>query len=135
MKNLHFWSFWSNLGQMWVNFGQKGPFLKFPKKCENIFFQLQRPCFEQKLGNSAGRFSKKMQKTSIFCHFGPTSRLEGALDFRPFFSQGNCQNTDLNHQKMFWGTLKSQTRHQKMGKHPSFGLQRAKYYETLIRSF
>ena len=46
-----------------------------------------------------------------------TSRLAGSLDFRPCFSQGNWQNTDLNHQKiLFWGTLKSQTRHQKMAK-------------------
>ena len=52
------------------------------------------------------------------CHlkYDLTSRLAGSLDFQPFFSQGNCQNTDLNHQKMFWGTLKSQTRHQKMAK-------------------
>ena len=28
----------------------------------------------------------------------PTSRLAGSLDFRPFFSQRNCQNTDLNNQ-------------------------------------
>ena len=27
-----------------------------------------------------------------------TSRLAGSLDFRPFFSQRNCQNTDLNQQ-------------------------------------
>ena len=39
-----------NLGQIWVNFDQKGPFLKFPKKSENvIFFRLQRLCFEQKI--------------------------------------------------------------------------------------
>ena len=27
-----------------------------------------------------------------------TSRLAGSLDFRPFLSQRNCQNTDLNNQ-------------------------------------
>ena len=41
---------WPNLGQIWVNFDQKGPFLKFPQKSENaIFFRLQRLCFEQKI--------------------------------------------------------------------------------------
>ena len=29
---------WPNLGQIWVNFGQKGPFLKFPQKSENVIF-------------------------------------------------------------------------------------------------
>ena len=29
-----------------------------------------------------------------------TSRLAESLDFRPFFSQRNCQNTDLNNQIM-----------------------------------
>ena len=32
---------WPNLGQIWVNFGQKGPFSNFPQKTETvIFFQL-----------------------------------------------------------------------------------------------
>ena len=29
---------WPNLGQIWVNFGQKGPLLKFPQKSENLNF-------------------------------------------------------------------------------------------------
>ena len=47
-----------------------------------------------------------------------TSRLAGSLDFWPFFSQRNCQNTDFNNQKyIVLGTpLKSQTRYQKMAK-------------------
>ena len=49
-KNLRFWAKWPNLGQIWVNFGQKGPFLNFPKKCENvIFFRLQRLGLVQKI--------------------------------------------------------------------------------------
>ena len=70
--------------------------------------------------NPLGGFTNVMREFFIFCHFGPflvrTSRLAGSLDFWPFFSQGNCQNTDFNHQNMFWGTLKSQTRHPKMAK-------------------
>ena len=37
----------------------------------------------------------------------PTSRFAGSLDFQPFFSQSNCQNTDLNLQNAeFGGPLK-----------------------------
>ena len=46
----------------------------------------------------------------------PTSRLAGSLDFRPFFSQRNCQNTDLNNQIMyFWGTPKKPEKTPKNG--------------------
>ena len=39
-----------NSGQIWVNFGQTGPFLKYRPKSKNvIIFRLQRLCFEQKI--------------------------------------------------------------------------------------
>ena len=38
------------LSQKWPKFGQKGPFLNFPKKYENvIFFRLQRLGLVQKI--------------------------------------------------------------------------------------
>ena len=44
-KNQNFcWNFffslpkWPNLGQIWVNFGQKGPFFKFPQKTKAVIF-------------------------------------------------------------------------------------------------
>ena len=65
---------WPNLGQIWVNFDQKGTFLKFPKKAKmSFFFDSRDYASSKKLGKSDARFSKKMRKTSIFCHFGPKS--------------------------------------------------------------
>ena len=43
MQRPQFLAKWPNLGKIWVNFGQKGPFFNFPKKYENIIcFRLQR---------------------------------------------------------------------------------------------
>ena len=46
------------LGQMWVYFGQNGPFLKFPKKSKTVIFSTP---FKQKLGNSDTQLWKKME--------------------------------------------------------------------------
>ena len=85
----------SQISQIWVNFGQKGLFLKFSPKSENvIIFRLQRLCFEQKLGNSDLRFQKKMPKTSILVIFGQKG------PFWTVFGQ-NGQNGE-NYQKSAW---------------------------------
>ena len=61
-----------------------------------------------------GHFSKIPMSLYILIR---TSRLAVSLDFQPFFSQRNCQNTDLNDQNIYsGGPLKSQKRHQKMAK-------------------
>ena len=71
-KNPPFCTKWQNLGQIWVNFGQKGPILNFPIKFENVIsFRLQRLGLVQKLQNSNEWIAKKCAKTSIFGHFGP----------------------------------------------------------------
>ena len=63
---------WPNLGQIWVNFDQKGPFLKFAKKSENvIFFRLQRLCFEQKIRKIWCVVLEKNAQNLHFFHFGP----------------------------------------------------------------
>ena len=61
-----------NLGQIWVNIGQKGPFFKFPRKNKAvIFFGLQRLGFLQKIRKfQCGVFEKNV-KTPIFGYFGP----------------------------------------------------------------
>ena len=63
---------WPNLGQIWVNFDQKGPFLKFPQKSENaIFFRLQRLCFEQKIRKFRCAVLEKNAKNIHFWSFWP----------------------------------------------------------------
>ena len=58
--------------QIWVNFGQKGQFFKFPWKIKAvIIFWHQILGSLQRIGNSNVQFSKKMRKTLIFWHFGP----------------------------------------------------------------
>ena len=48
--------------------------------------------------------------------FVPTSRLVWSLDFQPFFSQRNCQNTDLNDQNIqFWESPKNPEKTPKNG--------------------
>ena len=50
-------------GQIWVNFGQKGQFLNFPKKCENvIFFRLQRLGLVQQARVAMVRRTMRMYK-------------------------------------------------------------------------
>ena len=62
----------SQISQIWVNFGQKGPFLKFPPKTENvIIFRLQRLCFDQRIRKFWCAVLEKKWKTSIFGHFRP----------------------------------------------------------------
>ena len=56
-----------------------------------------------------------MSRRGVLTLIFETSRLAGSLDFQPF-SLKEIVKIDLNHQKMFWGTLKSQTRDQKMAK-------------------
>ena len=61
-----------NSGQIWVNFGQTGPFLKFPPKSENlIIFRLQRLCFEQKIRKFRCAFLEKNAKNLHFWSFRP----------------------------------------------------------------
>ena len=60
----------SYLGQIWVNFDQKWPFLKCPQKSENvIFFHSRKYASSKKLGNSDARFSKNA-KNPICVRFG-----------------------------------------------------------------
>ena len=62
---------WPNLGQIWVNFGQKGPFLKFPKKCENvIFFDSRDYASSKKLGKSDAWLTKKCEKPPFLVVLG-----------------------------------------------------------------
>jgi len=64
---------WPNLGQIWVNFGQKGPFLKFLKRSENVIFFYSRDyASSKKLGKSDARFLKKIlgKKGKFWTVFG-----------------------------------------------------------------
>ena len=64
-------SLWPNIGQIRINFVQKGPFFKFPWKTKPvIFFGLQRLGFLQKNQEIPTRsFRKKMLKTPHFWAF------------------------------------------------------------------
>ena len=57
------------LGQIWVNFCQKGPYLNFCQKNETGIFRLQRLGFVQKIRKFQSAVSKKMIETAIFGHF------------------------------------------------------------------
>ena len=57
-----------NLGQFWR---KRAIFEISPKKRKRHFFRLQRQGLKQKIANSNELISRKMQKTSVFGHFGP----------------------------------------------------------------
>ena len=71
------------IDQIWVNFGQKGPFFKFPWKTKAvIFFGLQTIGFLQKIREFQCAVFEKMLQTPIFGHFGPKK-----VDFGPFLAK------------------------------------------------
>ena len=58
----------------------------------------------------------------------------GSLDFRPFFSQRNCQNTDLNHQNIVLGTPKMPDKTPRNGHKFSTGPQLSEYVQVVCRN-
>ena len=58
------WAKWPNLGQIWVNIGQKGPFFKFPRN--NQFpFRFKKNILETFLVSRRSRLRPKESRPSI----------------------------------------------------------------------